>query len=205
MLEKDFESRRQDLFVRASQESLARCDPKDGIIHSVKYAGKDHSMHSRAAGYDIRAMAEAACAWMMSGNETRANLAIELILKNQDMNPDSLTWGNFKWHSDWPLALDPNAVSFIVPQLWYLDKYAGAKINPELRIKLHTALRNACDAIMAHCCTFLYTNIVLLNLASLLCIADRLDWERPRLLAAWAFEEWRNRIGHLGTLPEYNC
>ncbi len=200
----DFETERKAIFQHLSETFLARCDPSDGLIHSEKYAGKDVSIHTRAVGYDIRAMAEAATAWMMCGHEAKACQALDMVLDNQDLDEDSSTWGNFKWHSDWPMALDPNAAAFIVPNLWYLYQHAGEKLPASLRERIQAALRRAYDGIQAHCCTFLYTNIVLLNQASLLCIADVLDWPRPRQVVGWAFEEWRNRIGHLGVLPEYN-
>lgn len=204
MLHRDFEEKRKAIFQQQAEAFLAKCNPADGLIHSIKHQSRDISMHSRASGYDIRATAEAATVWMFCGQEKKACQALEMVLNNQDCNPDSSTWGNFKWHSDWDMALDPNAAAFIVPHLWYLYKQAGDKLPETLQKRLKETLRMAYDGIMAHCCTFLYTNIVLLNQASLLCIADVLDWPRPRQVVGWAFEEWRNRICHLGVFPEYN-
>lgn len=200
----DFERRRQQAFIQHAHKFLQRCDPQDGLIHSVKYKGQDVSIHTRAAGYDIRALAEAACVWSCTGHQEKAWQALELVLDNQDRNPDSLTFGNFKWYSEWPMALDPNAAAFIIPHIWHLCRHAGDNLPPALRDRLRLALRDTYDGIQAHCCTFLYTNIILLNMAAQLCIADLLEWERPRLVVGWAFEEWRNRIAHLGVMPEYN-
>jgi hypothetical protein len=198
-----FEEMRKTAFESYARKTLEQRDPATGLIRSVKLKNKD-SMHYSAVGFDVRAMAEAACAWAVTGRDEQAWQALRFVLECQDRDPDSLTWGNFKWHSEWPLALDPNAVAFITPYLWYLYKHAGDRLPDDLRTRLLDAFRLALEGIQGHCCTFLYTNIVMLNLASRLCIADALNSPRARLLAGWSFEEWRNRIGALGVLPEYN-
>jgi hypothetical protein len=115
-----------------------------------------------------------------------------------------MTYGNFRWWSNWDFALDPNAISFIVPHLCYILKHRGAQMPPELAARLRTSLRLSVDGLNAHRATWGYTNIALLNLASKIMIADVMDDPRAEKLAYWDWEEWRNHTARLATITEYN-
>ncbi len=197
-----FAVKRQQIFEEQARKYLERLDPETGLVRSAALTG--HSMHSRAAGYDVRSMAGAMTSWAMTGHDDAAWRALSFVLDNQDLAPDSLTYGNFKWHTDWPIALDPNAVSFIVPHLWYVHRHCAERMPQELLERLREGMRLSLEATNCHRCTVHYTNIVLLNLAVRLCVADALDWPRARAIAGWEWEEWRNAISRLGFIPEYN-
>ncbi|MCF7849143.1 MAG: hypothetical protein K9M45_09850, partial [Kiritimatiellales bacterium] len=200
----DFEELRQQIFAHHAEAFLNRIDPDTGLLRVRPWRGSEKSMHSRAAGVDVRSTASAMTAWAMTGHDELAWKSLAYVLDHQDLDTDSLTYGNFKWHSEWPMALDPNALSFIIPHLWYVHRHASSRMPADLHERLQKCLRLAFDAANAHRCTIAYTNIVLLNQAARLCIADALDWPRARAVAGWEWEEWRNFVNRTGFLPEYN-
>ncbi|MCM8769627.1 MAG: hypothetical protein NC911_08180, partial [Candidatus Omnitrophica bacterium] len=203
-MEMDFEKKRQEIFQRWAEKGLKKVDPSTGLLRSRKLPDR-FSVHSQAAGYNLWASSYLATAWAMTGYHQLAWKVLKFILDHQDTNPESLTYGNFPAHSQWNMALDPNAVSFVIPQLWYVYKHRANVMPASLKKKLENSFLLAAEAINAHRGGHLYyTNIVLLNLASRLCIAEALNLPRVRAIAAWEWEEWRNFILRIGFFPEYN-
>jgi len=199
----ELDERRRRTFAAAAERARESLDPETGLIRSRRHPSKD-SIHCLAAGFDVRATTEAMTAFAMTACFDEAWAALDFVLSNQDTDRDSLTYGNFKWHSDWPLARDPNAVSFITPHLCYVLKHRGAEAPGDLRERLRAALELALTGLNCHRATWGYTNIALLNLAAKLSIADVLRHKRALALTGWDWEEWRNHTCRLGTICEYN-
>lgn len=178
-----------------------RVDPETDMLPSHRL---DHGIHIDAGGGDVRGTTNAVVGWAMTGREEQAWRSLERVLECQDDNPASLTYGNFKWHTNWDMARDPNAASFMVPLLAYVRRRRGAAMPAGLRDRLDTALAASVDALNAHRATWEYTNIALLNMAAKLAVGDVLDLPRATALAGWDWEEWRNHCSRLGTIPEHN-
>ncbi|HOJ38880.1 MAG TPA: hypothetical protein PK644_00240 [bacterium] len=201
----NFEKKRMEIFRHRAQQGLKKIDPSTGLLRSQRLADKD-SVHAEASGYNLWESSYLATAWAMTGREKLAWKVLNTILDYQDTNPESMTYGNFRAHSGWEMALDPNALSFMIPPLWYVYKHCRTVMPPALRKKMEKAFLLSAEAVNAHRGGHLYyTNIVLLNLAARLCLADALDLLRVRAIAAWEWEEWRNFILRTGFIPEYNA
>ena len=199
----NFEAIRLATFRRHADDYLSRIDRETGgVPHThIEYTA---SVHSSSSGIDVRSTAEAAVALAMTDNAELAWKALDCVLAHQDTDPQGLTHGNFRWHGNWTWALDVNAVSFIVPRLWYIWRHRREAMPDALQQRLLEALALALPALNAHRATWQYTNIALLNIAAKLCIAEMIDDSRARKIAWWDWEEWRNHTAHLGAICEYN-
>jgi hypothetical protein len=200
-----FEKKRQEIFRQQAEKGIKSVDPDTLLLKSHKLKSKG-SVHSRAAGWNLWRSSYVATALAMTGREEPAWKIFNHVLDYQDTNPESMTYGNFRAHSGWDFALDPNALSFMIPQLWYVYKNRGSVMPKALKERMEKGFILASDAVNAHRGGHLnYTNIILLNLASRLCIADVMDMPRVRAVAGWEWEEWRNYILKIGFFPEYNA
>ncbi|HEY3397898.1 MAG TPA: hypothetical protein VGM19_09610 [Armatimonadota bacterium] len=198
-----FEELRQQAFVTEAQAALAKMDVEAGLIPAPPMA---HSAgpHSLSRGYDIRSSGEAICPLAMSGHLEEAWRSLSAVLDYQDLDPRSLTYGNFFWYSGWDRVLDPNAISFLVPHLCYVLKHKCSEMPSALQARLGEALALAVNGLNAQRITWGYTNIALLSMASKMMISDVLDDPRAYKLACWDWEEWRNHTGRLTAITEYN-
>ncbi|GEM_PF-3321984 len=201
----DFEKKRKEIFQQVAEKGWEGVDPVSCLVPGRKLQDK-HSVHSEACGYNLWQSSYLATAWAMTGREKLAWKVLHTICDYQDTNPGSMTYGNFLAYSGWKKALDPNAISFIIPPLWYVYKHRACVMPVSLKRKLEKSFLLAAEALNAHRGGHLYyTNIILLNLACRLCIADIIKLPRVREVAGWEWEEWRNFILRMGFIPEYNA
>ena len=210
----DFESRRLQNFARVANDCLPRFNLSTGMMPgprqtiTVAAQKRQMGMHNLVADGDMRSTAQVALAFAMSGMEEPAWQALSTVLDYQDLNPRSLTYGNFFWYTNWKaefgLCRDPNAESFIVPMLCFLLQHRGERLPATLRQRTLEALALTMTGLNAHRATWGYTNIALLNMASKLMISEVLSDPRAEKLACWDWEEWRNHTARFGMITEYN-
>jgi hypothetical protein len=147
---------------------------------------------------------EYAAALLAAGQQVdRANAVLAAVLDHQDVDPDSRTFGNFRWwHSDRRVR-DRNAVAFMSPWLSHIAMDFGEQLTDENAARLQEALDRAVRGVRAHGSGPDYTNIWLLKAASLVLIGRALD--RPGVTADGAerLDQWIEYTAENG-ISEYN-
>jgi len=128
---------------------------------------------------------------------------VRATLKAQDRRPGSFTCGNWFWMHNWETVWDPNAVSFMVPNYYYLLTHHGGPLGDDLVGQVLDALKLAGDALLAHRCQWAYSNIFTTNILCKLMIAHLLDDPRMRDLGYYDFMEWLSYTARFG-ITEFN-
>lgn len=131
---------------------------------------------------------------------------LELLQTMQDRNPDSPTYGNFRWYWGQEGVQDRNAVEFVAGRLIFCKQHE--KVLPEsARKMLETILLPAAEALQKHTVTSDYTNIAILNSSNLILLGElcgRDDWyqEGTRRLHRFIAHTWKNGVSEFST-PVY--
>ncbi|MDR3232699.1 MAG: hypothetical protein LBT46_03365 [Planctomycetaceae bacterium] len=99
------------------------------------------------------------------------NLAEEM----QDQNPESKTFGNFRWYWRTPKVTDQNAVEFVSAHALPIWFEARSKLPPEARSALARMLRRAVDGCLKHRVRSDYTNITIYNFVHLIILGQIFD------------------------------
>ncbi|MFO1492976.1 MAG: hypothetical protein U1F77_05790 [Kiritimatiellia bacterium] len=99
----------------------------------------------------------------------------------QDRNPDSPSYGNFRWYYGRPEIIDQNSVEFCMEPASVLWAEYRDRLPAEARLRLHELMRFSLEACMRRNVRPSYTNISLMNAANLILLGQAL--ERPDALA----------------------
>lgn len=208
----DFEARRRFLVEGYVREFLPRLDRQQWLVAVEEAEARQtaasmdgQSPHAKVTGayHEMRASTFLAVALAETGDAASAARIVMRVLDFQDGRPQSLTRGNFFWHSNWSEVKDPNCASFIVPHLAYLAAHYRFAFSVAEIERLESALALAAEALFMHRATWGYTNITLLNLAGKLAVGSLLRDERIVRLAYWDWEEWRNHTARSGLFAEW--
>lgn len=105
------------------------------------------------------------------------NLAEEM----QDKNPESRTFGNFRWYWRTPDVTDHNAVEFFASHAIPIWLEAKEKLPPQARETLGRMLRRSVDGCLKHRVRSDYTNIAIYNFVHLILLGQAFD--RPDAVA----------------------
>ncbi|MDR3234579.1 MAG: hypothetical protein LBT46_13120 [Planctomycetaceae bacterium] len=125
----------------------------------------------------------------------------------QDKNPDSRTFGNFRWYWRTPEVTDPNAVEFAVSHALPIWFEARKKLPSETQEVLKRVLQRCTDGCLGHRVRPDYTNIAIYNAVHLIILGqifDRSDalTEGERRLKMLLFNIWDHGIYEYNT-PTY--
>ncbi|MDR1964568.1 MAG: hypothetical protein LBQ50_12375 [Planctomycetaceae bacterium] len=123
------------------------------------------------------------------------NLAEEM----QDQNPESRTFGNFRWYWRTPEVTDHNAVEFVASHALPIWFEVREKLPPEARLVLARMLRRSVDGCLKHRVRSDYTNIAIYNFVHLIILGqifDRPDavLEGERRLQLFLLNVWDHGI-----------
>jgi len=119
-----------------------------------------------------------------------ANRIIRRILDQQVLDAGAESFGNFVWMTHWDRVKDRNAVSFLTPGLVHAYLAFPDKLEDETRSGLEAAFAPALAGIRGHGALWSYTNIFMLNLASLVGLSRVLDDASVHAEAVTRFDEW---------------
>ena len=98
-----------------------------------------------------------------------------LVEEMQDKNPESRTFGNFRWYWRTPEVTDTNAVEFISAHALPIWFEAKEKLPAEARLILGRVLRRAVDGCLKHRVNSDYTNIAIYNFVHLILLGQAFD------------------------------
>jgi len=137
---------------------------------------------------------------------------VEAILKfaraQQDLDPASKTFGNFKWQSSHPAVTDRNAAEFCAQLMGLLHKRYAARLAPAAKASLEQMMRDTLPALQRHAIGIDYTNIWLMKSWALIAIGESLD--KPDIAAdgykrldEWLAHTARNGISEFGAVTYY--
>ncbi|MBT3380590.1 MAG: hypothetical protein HN742_10310 [Lentisphaerae bacterium] len=137
----------------------------------------------------------------------RIDLALALAEKMQDLDQDSVTYGNFRWYWGAERPEDRNAVEFSMQDGALLWMRHRDRLPDSARQRLARLITLSIEGIRRHRVNEAYTNIFLMKTWN--CIALGEQTGRPKLaregyamLDAWLFYTWENGI-HEYLSPTY--
>lgn len=124
---------------------------------------------------------------------------LKLAEEMQDRNPESRTFGNFRWYWRTPEVTDQNAVEFVASHAIPVWFEAREKLPPEARLILARILRRSVDGCLKHRVRSDYTNIAIYNFVHLIILGqifDRPDavLEGERRLQLFLLNVWDHGI-----------
>ena len=115
------------------------------------------------------------------GPYERFDTLLSLAETCQDQNPESGTFGNFRWYYGRAEIVDLNAVEFCMENASVLWREYRDTLPAGVRPRLRALLDRALDACMRRSVRPSYTNIALMNATNLILLGHAL--ERPDALA----------------------
>lgn len=124
---------------------------------------------------------------------------LKLAEEMQDRNPQSRTFGNFRWYWRTPEVTDQNAVEFVASHAIPIWFEAYDKLPPEAQLILARILRRSVDGCLKHRVRSDYTNIAIYNFVHLIILGqifDRPDavLEGERRLQLFLLSVWDHGI-----------
>ena len=133
--------------------------------------------------------------------------AFEIAEEMQDRDPESRTYGNFRWYMFNPRPVDRNAVEFSMERaslVWILYR---DRLNAEALERLERLTEFSVEGIRGHKVPVSYTNIFLMKIWNCIALGEYTD--RPALaqegydlLDQWLMDAWDAGIHEYGS-PTY--
>ena len=102
----------------------------------------------------------------------RIDLLLDVAAEMQDRNPDSRTFGNFRWTWRDGFVMDLNAVDFCMQYGSLIARDHISKMSPTQREKFLAILDRAIAGCLAHRVLDSYTNIAIMNAANLILLGE---------------------------------
>lgn len=138
----------------------------------------------------------------------RLDRLFELGERMQDRNPDSPTFGNFRWYWRDAGVTDPNAVEFCSFDMHLIWRLHRDFLPARARDRLESLIGRAVDGCLRHRVPSSYTNIAILNAANLVTLGELLDRgdaadEGYRRLDGLAADVWQYGIHEYCSPPYY--
>ena len=145
-----------------------------------------------------------------TGNSWRADRvekALGLAEQMQDRDPESPTYGNFKWYWEAEKPVDRNAVEFCMQHAVLLWSQFKERLTPGSVERLERLFRFSVEGIRGHRVPESYTNIFLMKTWNAIAIGEAtgrpdLADEGYQMLDRWLMFTWENGIHEYGS-PTY--
>ncbi|MEW6355405.1 MAG: hypothetical protein AB1696_03695 [Planctomycetota bacterium] len=96
----------------------------------------------------------------------------EIAEQMQDLDPQSPSFGNFRWYWFNEKVGDKNAVEFSMEAAGLLYRYHRDKLSPAARERLDRMMRNSIKGIQSHGVRESYTNIFTMKTWNLICLGE---------------------------------
>lgn len=208
-----FASERDAQVLRALEQLDARIDPENGFPWGTHNAAKGyHSNFERGTRvHPTRGALDRAALLLASPKEEHHRLGAELlekVLKLQDVDPESRTFGVWPWYAEEPLAkmaaVDFNWADFQGAVLAVILRDYPDRLPEPLRTKTRLALEYATRAIIKRNVGPGYTNIAVMGATVSAAAGEILD--RPDFLE-YGRKRIRRSLDHYretGGFNEYN-
>jgi len=132
----------------------------------------------------------------------RIEKLLDLAAKMQDLDPDSRTYGNFKWYWGADKCADRNAVEFAMQKAAVTVIRFGERIPPGARKKLDRIMRLSVEGVRRHGVRISYTNIILMKIWNCIALGEILDDKELAELGYRTFDRWLMYTGANG-IHEY--
>ncbi|MBO7683482.1 MAG: hypothetical protein J6T51_02010 [Kiritimatiellae bacterium] len=103
------------------------------------------------------------------------DIIFDVAAEMQDRNPESRTFGNFRWSWRDGLVMDLNAVDFCMQTGSLVARDHLGKLSPAQREKFLAILDRAVAGCLAHRVRASYTNIAIINASNLILLGEALS------------------------------
>ena len=138
---------------------------------SFTYTVDKAKRHDRALG--AAELFQAAFYFCETGRHLdQLDLLFDVAAEMQDRNPDSRTFGNFRWSWRDGFVMDLNAVDFCMQTGSLIARDHLDKMSPAQREKFLAVLDRAIAGCLAHRVRDSYTNIAIMNAANLILLGE---------------------------------
>lgn len=139
------------------------------------------------------------------GNADLASDIIDKTLHYQDLrDPDSPTYGNFFWFTNWTEVRDANAVSFMAPHYVRIWRRHRDKLRADTARALEERFPLILNGLMRQpSCRWAYTNIFLLTTAGRLMVSQLTGDNAALKETIGHWDEWIDKTSRFG-IPEFN-
>ncbi|NUP99169.1 MAG: hypothetical protein HUU35_04845, partial [Armatimonadetes bacterium] len=170
--------------VLACLASVQGAEPAELLAGAVRHADQ---YYAKVASEPIkqvgsRDLFSAALAYAVAGQHLdRLERLFTVAASLQDRQPESRTYGNFRWHSTAQQVEDLNAVDFCMQPGAVLLLEHREQMPPAARALFDELIRHGVEGSLRHRVTPSYTNIALMNAGNLILLGEGLG--RPEVTA----------------------
>lgn len=138
----------------------------------------------------------------------RVEESLRLAAALQDQDPQSKTYGNFRWRSDHDGVFDLNGVEFAMQQAGLLHRRYSRALTPQAQRELEAMMALSLEGIARHAVKIDYTNIFLMQCWNRIAIGEALGRqavadEGYRGLRTWLENVSRKGISEYGGVTYY--
>ncbi|MBM3859339.1 MAG: hypothetical protein FJ395_06780 [Verrucomicrobia bacterium] len=159
-------------------ELAAGLPSRDGIVRAAAENAERtwRGVNRQPPTVGSRELFSAALAWCEAKTHLdRLEKLFDLAAQMQDRDPQSRTYGNFRWNWHHEGVWDLNAVDFCMQMGALLWIHHQQTIPPAAREKLREILELAIHGLIGHRVPETYTNIALMNAGNLILLGEAMD------------------------------
>ena len=102
----------------------------------------------------------------------KLDVLLDVAAELQDRNPDSRSYGNFRWYARDGFVMDYNAVDFCMQEGSLIARDYRDKLTPAQRAKFDRLCELAIQGSLSHRVRSSYTNIALMNAVNLVLLGE---------------------------------
>ncbi|MCF7848814.1 MAG: hypothetical protein K9M45_08200 [Kiritimatiellales bacterium] len=132
----------------------------------------------------------------------RIERLLELAEEMQDLDPDSKTYGNFKWYWGSERVIDRNAVQFSMQKASLVWMLYRDRLSPAAQEKLERLMQMSIEGIRRHDVKESYTNIYLMKIWNSIAIGEALGDAKLTEEGYQMLDRWLMYTGECG-IHEY--
>lgn len=161
----------------AADADVVAAPSRDEIVRAAAESAERtwHAAQRQPPAVGSRELFSAALAWCEAGiHLERLEKLLELAAQMQDRNPQSRTYGNFRWSWHHEGVWDANAVDFCMQMGALLWLRHAQSLPAAAREKLREILEFAVHGLLGHRVPETYTNIALMNAGNLILLGEAL-------------------------------
>ena len=110
--------------------------------------------------------------WRAGRGLDKIDMLLDVAAELQDRNPESRSYGNFRWYVRDGFVMDYNAVDFCMQAGSLIARDYRDRLTPGQRAKFDKLCELAIKGSLSHCVRSSYTNIALMNAVNLVLLGE---------------------------------
>jgi hypothetical protein len=160
-------------FAVSASPAATRDEIRASLIRSAD--GTYRKLTSAEPAYGCRELFTSMLAYAEANtNLTRIGEILTFAEAMQDTDPESRSFGNFRWYSRDTAVMDYNAVDFCMQHGALLWTFHRERLEPDVRERFRAVLDRGLRGLVSHRVRETYTNIAILNATDLILLGEAL-------------------------------